>query len=388
MKKRLCLCGNEITQITGLNRGGMEKWIMDIAHRMSEKYDVTVVSCGSNWRTEKIGKIKVYYIPRPITHEAVAFTEKPLEIKNFLPYNIKVYMFYSRMADLIEKINPDVVHVNQKAFPVHKIRKKLPEAFIIISYHNEWGVTNCFWLPRIFWTHFSRLWVYEADRVLAPSRFIKEDIDKHLGTHNSIVVPYGVDIQKYVPIQKKQDSNSIKVFFAGRITWCKGLHILFDALEGIDENYSLNVAGPIWRGEADYFKRIKKQAAHLNVRFLGALSERELIPQYQMADIHIVPSMELMAASEASGIVNMEAMACGTPVIGSNVGGIPEIIQQGKTGLLVNPDAESLRTALLRLMKDEQLRLDMGKSARELALRKFSLERVVTDLEDVYEGNR
>jgi glycosyltransferase involved in cell wall biosynthesis len=118
------------------------------------------------------------------------------------------------------------------------------------------------------------------------------------------------------------------------------------------------------------------------VRFLGLQSRVE--PYMQAADIFVCPSLW----AEAAGLVNLEAQACGLPVLASRVGGTPEYVMDGRTGVLFPPgDFEGLAIAVRRLLNKPECCQEMGREARALAVRQFSAAARLSDYLDLYRSN-
>jgi glycosyltransferase involved in cell wall biosynthesis len=117
-----------------------------------------------------------------------------------------------------------------------------------------------------------------------------------------------------------------------------------------------------------------------NVIFIDEVPQEELVAFYSMADIFVLPSIvNENGETEGLGVVLLEAMACGLPVIASNVGGIPDIIKDGETGLLVRQkDARSLSDQIIRLLSDDNLRKEVLINGQNLIKAEFSWE-IVTD---------
>ena len=90
--------------------------------------------------------------------------------------------------------------------------------------------------------------------------------------------------------------------------------------------------------------------------------------------------------AEAFGVAALEAQACGLPVVASNVGGLPEVVRDGETGLLVPPEApQALAAALMTLIQDPQLRADMGRNGREWVLERYEWRHNVDEMLGIYE---
>jgi glycosyltransferase involved in cell wall biosynthesis len=117
------------------------------------------------------------------------------------------------------------------------------------------------------------------------------------------------------------------------------------------------------------------------VSFEGGVLNNKLAPYYQSADVAVFPSVW----QEAFGIVIVEAMAHGCAVVASRSGGIPEIIEDGKSGVLVNRnDSHSLADALLKLLSDAPLRHRLGDAARQRVANCFTWERVAQHISNEY----
>lgn len=173
------------------------------------------------------------------------------------------------------------------------------------------------------------------------------------------------------------------VLFVGRLTPHKGIDRLLQALPA---GAALTVAGSAGhdreRPERDYPQLLRRLAVGRDVTFVGAVTEPELRRLYQRAQVLVAPSVELTcygrrhAISELLGLTVLEAMASGTPVVASRLGGLAEVIRDGETGFLVPPgDVAQLRDRLTQLLGDRDLARRMGRRARELVLAEFTWQR-------------
>lgn len=120
-----------------------------------------------------------------------------------------------------------------------------------------------------------------------------------------------------------------------------------------------------------------------HVRFVPFIPHTSTAPWYLAADVVVVPS----TGEEAFGLVNVEALACGAPVVASQVGGIAEIIRSGHNGILANPQRlqEGLADALNELLRDEQLRAKMGKEGTNTVAEQFTWRLTASRYAAVYE---
>ncbi len=191
------------------------------------------------------------------------------------------------------------------------------------------------------------------------------------------VIPNGVDTHKFNPdvdtsavIERYGLAGYKMLIFVGALTpWhaYKGLDVLIRAFASAGkrcEKLKLMVVGG-----GSMLNHYRQLAADLckgdRVIFTGHVGDDMLPPLYAAADFAVLPSRD---SSEGFGIVLLEAMACGKAVIGSDVGGIPEVIDDWKTGVLVEPkDPEALANAIHALYVDDELRNKMGAAGREFA---------------------
>lgn len=164
----------------------------------------------------------------------------------------------------------------------------------------------------------------------------------------------------------------------------KGLNILLEAMATISLPLTLHIIG-----DGNLKKQYQQQALKLHldkkVSFLGRVSEEALIKEYQNADVLILPSIN---SHEAFGLVLIEAMACGLPVIASNLAGVRSVFNDGKEGLICQPgDVKDLSEKITSLISDENKRLKMAQAARKLVEDKYAWEKVADQILDEFSAN-
>jgi glycosyltransferase involved in cell wall biosynthesis len=209
----------------------------------------------------------------------------------------------------------------------------------------------------------------QAMRLVAPDHWAK--------LH---VVRCGLDFSA-LPARPRSDS-AVRVICVGRLSPEKGQTGLIEAfrpLAGDNSGLELMIVG-----DGPELKRLKALATRLGVadrvRFAGRLGERDALQQIAAADILVLPSF-----MEGLPIVLMEAMAMGTAVIASRVAGIPELIEDGKSGLLFTPsDWIELEACLRRVAGDDRLRKRLAAGGRKAVKDRFNIERSANQLRDLF----
>lgn len=247
-----------------------------------------------------------------------------------------------------------------------------------------------------------------ADAVIAVSESTKADVLRLFNVEPSKVhiIHNGIDLEEYrerrdVAVLKRHgiDPSRPYVLFVGRITRQKGIVHLVKALKHLDPGFQVVLCA----GAPD----TSEIAAEMKAAVAAAQSERpgviwieamvpkeDIIPLYSHADLFVCPSIY-----EPFGIINLEAMACGTPVVASAVGGIPEVVVHGETGLLVPVEqmkeapfepvdaanfATDLAEAINSLMRDEPRRHKMALASRRRVEEEFSWTAIAQRVADLY----
>lgn len=161
--------------------------------------------------------------------------------------------------------------------------------------------------------------------------------------------------------RKKYSLNHFVILYVGRIEiWQKGLNFLIDALAKIKKNFevTLVISGEDWGSKEKLIKQAKKLNVLENLKFFDPKDERSLGEAYHAADLLVLPSN-----FEPFGTVLVEAMCCGTPVIGTKVGGIVDVISNEETGKIVPPkDSDSLANAISDILSDERKKKQFGEN--------------------------
>jgi glycosyltransferase involved in cell wall biosynthesis len=196
------------------------------------------------------------------------------------------------------------------------------------------------------------------------------------------IIGGAVDAEHFRPLDVVRER---RVLFVGRLISVKGVNYLIDA---IDTETPLRIVGPAY--DEGYAQDLRMMARGKPVEFLPHLSDGDLVREYASALVTVVPSVYTdvygsVTSGELLGLVALESMACGTPVIATRCGGLPEVVEDGVTGFLVPPnDPAAVADRVRYFLERPGIAEAMGKAGRERVLREFTWDRVAKRCLDAY----
>jgi glycosyltransferase involved in cell wall biosynthesis len=246
------------------------------------------------------------------------------------------------------------------------------------------------WASRWGYYHFVRLCeaagLPRLQAVLANSRFTAQVVEAeyHLNPDRVYTVYKSIDAERYQPalaLRFQQPPHPPRLLFVGGNMQRKGLPTLIRAAPLVLAALPQAEFWVVGQDPAQSRMEALCQAHGVSERFhfWGLASQDELIDYFAQSDVFVLPSL-----IEAFGVVFLEAMAAGLPVVGTRTGGIPEVVEDGVNGLLAQPDdPSSLAMALLNLLSDEAQRTRLSQAGLETA-REFSLSRMMAETYQVY----
>jgi len=209
------------------------------------------------------------------------------------------------------------------------------------------------------------------------------------GVNTTIVRPAECDGTREVLRDKYGIGRTDKmVLFVGRLVSRKGVDILIDAVAhcatlGGNFRFKLVIVGtgPL---EGALRNQVSRKGVNELIIFTQSLNSEQLLHHYRSSDLFVLPSYY-----EGFGIVLLEAMASGLPVIATNVSAIPEVVIEGETGYLVKPgDPVALCHAIMQILENDDIGLEMGRVARALAVANYDWESVARKTEAIFEAVR
>jgi glycosyltransferase involved in cell wall biosynthesis len=309
--------------------------------------------------------------------------EKGFNIHRILRIRIKFFgklFFWAAIVRRIHKIDPDIVQAQNldSGIPalISKKLLKLPYAV--------WGQGSDVYLPTWTIKLSSKTIIKNADSVFALTKNMKK-VMQAIYNREITVIPTGIDIEDYADRSRGIEKETGKIIlFVGRLNQVKGVQYLLRAMKIVYE--ALPYARLILVGDGEERKNLEYLSDTLGIRdcvnFIGAIPfERtyEISDYMDKADVFVLPSL-----SEGLGTVILEAMASGLPVVATRVGGIPDILEDGVNGYLVEPgDFQDMAKKITLLLENQTLRHQLSEQNRKKA-EGYLWKNIVNHLERIY----
>jgi glycosyltransferase involved in cell wall biosynthesis len=344
---------------TGLFGGG-ERYPLELARALASQIDCELITFGRQGRVE---------------HESGGLRIRTLRTPCWLGGH-PAHPFAPGLVGALRGAR--VVHTHHMRSLPSRMAALLGRArgqAMAVTDHGLQGDTWGGLLPRLF-DLFLTVSAYSARELGAPESRTR-------------VIYGGADPTRYAPEPSQARRG---VLFVGRLTPHKGVDRLLQALPA---GALLRVVGSTGhdrrRPERDYPRLLRFLARDKQVEFLGTAADDQLPGLYRSAEVLALPSVERtcygreIRVSELLGLVVLEAMASGTPVVASRIGGLPEVIDDGETGFLVPPgDVVALHDRLDQLLGDPRLARRLGANARAAVLERFTWAKVAERCIDAY----
>jgi len=397
--------GDPAAEIGSEEQGGQPIYIKDICRLLSKNYKIDIFTRKKNESEEEI--VELFPDVNVIRIEA-----GPIEFISKEDIYLHLNEFFMNTTRWVEKNKKSYSLLHSHYWYSGSVALKLKDYFEIPMVH------NCHSLGRVKYDvlkedkpPFADMRLLEEELILRRSNAIiastpqevKNILDLYGVTGENIdLIRAGVDERLFKHIKKTEAIKETgldfekTVLFVGRITKAKGIRILINALKRLKTKFNKELKLIIIGGdisgvmhseiESREKKYIKKQIKELDlfddVIFIGPIEREKLPYYYSVADICVIPSLY-----ESFGLVAVEAMACGTPVIASKAGGLAHTIKDGYSGLHFVPGrSDHLAKKILEIITDSEKLREMGINARIRASREFGLERTVKQIKELYES--
>jgi glycosyltransferase involved in cell wall biosynthesis len=306
--------------------GGLERYAFEMAKvALAANYDVVIVTSdsGETLRKESVDGMTIYRMPTQFK-----ILNTPISLR-----------WYGMIKKIVADEKPDVVNVHMPvpylADLVILAARRIPS---VVTYHSGSMKKRNLIADRaieLYERIILRMVLHKATKIICSSEFVRDTFLKRYKA-KSVTVSPGVDTSVFTRRTAKPEDE--KIIFIGNFSYgWKGLKYLREAINFLP-SARLVVVGTGTHEESP------------RTTYLGSLSGDALVKEIQSSRVLVLPSV---SNSEAFGMVLIEAMACGVPVVGSAIGGIPNTIKDGEDGLLAEPRSALSLAAAIKLIFDE-----------------------------------
>lgn len=349
--------------------GGMETFVRDLCNQIKEKFNLKVIVANTSLKTIE-QTIDGVQVRRLASFGEVASTSTCFSMP---------YWIWKEQADIIH------IHLPNPIAVISYLLVK-PKGRLIVHYHSDIFRQK---LLLKFYRPFLISFLKKADVIIATSEnYINSSIVLNHFKNKCKPIPLGIkpdafistfEIEKRIEEVKSLHTSPI-ILFVGRLVYYKGIEYLIQSMPDIQAQLIIIGSGPL---ESNLKSLVSELKLEKKVKFLGEVNQNELIAYYYACDIFCLPSI---ARSEAFGIVQLEAMICGKPVVSTKLEtGVSFVNQHRKTGILVPPkNNTALTNAINELLTDEQLRISLGSYAKDRVLNHFDQKMLVEDIIKIY----
>lgn len=284
-----------------------------------------------------------------------------------------------KVNSILEEEKFDIIHFHEPLFP------SLPWMVIpqsrslnIATFHAYYRRSIGYW----FWKPLCSRFYNKLDGKIAVSEAARKFVSTYFPGDYQII-PHGIDLNRFsaeVPPMEDLHDGKLNILFVSRLEERKGVRYLLKAYRDIKKklpNSRLIIVGPGNKSRYEAWADVRKLK---DIIFAGYVSSSDLARYYEAADVFCMPAV----GAESFGIVLLEAMSAGKPIVASNIPGYAAVLDHGVEGLLVPPrDVKALAQALLSLLEDPNLRQQMGSRGRIKAER-HSWEHITQRTMDYY----
>jgi len=344
---------------------------VDKVHRRGHKVSVFLGSFQKRFNYQYINDDVDFYFP-PTWDALSKITGTP-------------YPVFKGVEGWLKQLAPDVVHINSHLFlsnyQVARAARSLRIPFVVTVH--GFAVRRGFIIDKLQYVYLqtiARFLFNMASRVICLTETEAVSVAEVIGgTAKISVIPNGVNVDFFRPPDEK-DSNL--VVWVGRMVPEKGLVYLLEAMREVVKHHAdvklvLVGDGPL---KNDLSNFVYKKNLQKNVIFFGVRSHEEVSAILSKSSIFVFPSLK-----EGLPRAVLEAMACGTVVVGANVSGVKDIITHEHNGILIPPrDPKVLANYIVTLLNDENLRQFLGQNARQLMVENYNWDMITRKIERVY----
>jgi len=354
--------------------GGAENYAYNISKGL-KKYGWEIVVVTSNheaneYKEETLEGMKVYRLPRQFK-----ISNTPISFK-----------WKKQIKEIIKEEKPNVINAHTPVPFISDVTSRIAHKLkipFVLTYHagsmkKERSIFNL--LIWIYENIFLKRTLDNSEKVICSSDFVKNDFLRKYFKKTTTITP-GVDLNLFKPSKYNLRNEILFVGSINKSEEYKSLEVLIKSILNVKSNIKDIKLIIVGSGDlVNYYKElIKKLDLRRNIIFTGNLYGNKLVKTYQSSNILILPSTK-----ESFGMVLIEAMACKKPVIGSDIEGIPYVIDNGKDGLLVPPrNPKKLAEAIIKILKDPRLAKQMGENGYKKVKENFTLDTQINKMNEI-----
>ena len=330
-----------------------------------------------------------------------------LNEKSVIKWINRIFNFrsYFKLKKILKEFKPDIVHLHNIYYQVSpsvlKCLKNTPtimsinsnelicpaiadaDTNIICDYKFGKQCPKCIGSFKGYYYEKIKQKIYKillnnVDVFIAPSKNTKKNYEKQDFINSEVINIYnGIKLLKYYEIK-----NTKKILYVGRLSKEKGAEYLLNAIPLILKKQPKVRCDIVGDGpeKENLEQLVKKLDLSKNVKFLGKIAYEKIEECYRRSTVVIIPSI----CPETFSLVGVEAMSVGRAVVGTNIGAIPEWLEDGRTGFLVEPkNSKDIANKIIKLFENQKLLKMMGERAH-IKVEKFSIEEHINNLEKLY----
>jgi glycosyltransferase involved in cell wall biosynthesis len=356
--------------LTAHRSGGFETHVTQLANRLAERHEVDVIC-----RRLPVGKNDYNFNVYDIPYSGIGIDAID---------NLATLPFLKKEIEKLSRNNYDIVHgqgFSSCAYFLTKEKKPFVYTLHGISAEHLVGYREPMLSVLKILFDAEKYCVDNADKIICVSKRTMKEAPKYYGfsKNKCVYIPNGVDVLKFR--QKRMKSKKPTIGFVGFLHEHKGVHFLLNAMSYVVRE--IPDAFLVIIGTGSGMKRFKRMTSNLgiskNVFFAGRVLDEDLIRWYNTFDLFVLPSQY-----EGFGLVVLEAMAAGTPVIVSDTGNLPELAKD--SGFVVDPEnTTELSDKIIKILLDENLRKRLSKNCLR-KIKKFDWKYIVKKTEKLYEN--
>jgi glycosyltransferase involved in cell wall biosynthesis len=344
------------------NQLGLESELLGLAMQMSKKgHEVFITGRFKNFEGESrvIDNIKFVNIKIPNFRD-----ERLHEIGSAILYS-------KRVANVIKKLDVDILSLNERFSAIYPAKLEIPKTFTThnpdaMDFYKKFAINHNL-INLLFFdvkNRFEERIFLNSEEIIALNSHIENYLNMK-GFINTSVIPNAIDPDKY-----SDNGNENFILYAGRLNQVKGIKYLIDAFSQLESDHTLLLIGS--GPEEQKLKSMLNSELAERIIFISHVNKTKLIDYMSKCAFLVLPSL-----FETFGVVLIEAMASGKPVIASDIPGPNDIIENGYNGFLFEKgNVDQLKNFLKILIENDSLRKRMGINARKTVENKYTFQKI------------